>query len=68
MSRIISIVFEGGVFVPEEKVDLPERTRLTNTIPIVPACKRRYDFADLCGKLTWTGDPVSVQRKLREEW
>lgn len=30
--------------------------------------KINYDFSDLIGKLTWTGDPVSEQRALRDEW
>ena len=27
-----------------------------------------YDFSDLIGKLSWQGDPVAMQRKLRDEW
>jgi len=27
-----------------------------------------YQFADLCGKLAWTGDAVATQRGLRDEW
>lgn len=25
-------------------------------------------FADLCGTLTWKGDAVATQRRLRDEW
>lgn len=25
-------------------------------------------FADLCGGLSWKGDAVAVQRRLRDEW
>jgi len=28
----------------------------------------RYDFADLVGRLQWSGDPLSEQRRLRDEW
>lgn len=27
-----------------------------------------YHFADLCGSLSWKGDAVAAQRKLRDEW
>ncbi|MEM8717808.1 MAG: hypothetical protein AAGE84_00675 [Cyanobacteria bacterium P01_G01_bin.39] len=27
-----------------------------------------YDFSDLAGKLSWQGDAVETQRKLRDEW
>lgn len=27
-----------------------------------------YDMTDLFGKLQWRGDPVSEQRRLRDEW
>lgn len=29
---------------------------------------QRYDFSDLAGTLSWQGDPVMVQRSLRDEW
>ncbi|APC91090.1 MULTISPECIES: hypothetical protein [Francisella] len=30
--------------------------------------KKKYDFSDVAGKLSWRGDVVSEQRKLRDEW
>ena len=27
-----------------------------------------YDFSNLEGKLSWEGDAVATQRKLRDEW
>ena len=27
-----------------------------------------YDFSSLEGKLSWKGDAVATQRKLRDEW
>jgi hypothetical protein len=50
------------------KVDL-----LVIVNPVVEKAKRdpkvpKYDFSDLAGKLSWQGDAVSTQRKLRDEW
>lgn len=28
----------------------------------------KYDFTELAGKLSWEGDAVVAQRKLRDEW
>ena len=30
--------------------------------------QKKPTFTDLCGKLTWSGDAVETQRKLRDEW
>lgn len=27
-----------------------------------------YDFSDISGTLTWKGDAVAAQRKIRDEW
>lgn len=27
-----------------------------------------YNFSDLCGKLSWKGDAVAIQRSIRDEW
>jgi hypothetical protein len=29
---------------------------------------KHYDFSDLVGKLSWQGDAVLEQRKVRNEW
>jgi hypothetical protein len=29
---------------------------------------KKYDFSDLGGKLSWQGDAVATQKKLRDEW
>jgi hypothetical protein len=41
--------------------------------PVVEQAKKdakdpKYDFSDLTGKLSWQGDAVATQRKLRDEW
>lgn len=28
----------------------------------------KFNFADLCGGLTWKGDAVEAQRSIRDEW
>ena len=28
----------------------------------------KYNFADLCGGLSWKGDAVTAQRSIRDEW
>ncbi|MGB4115810.1 MAG: hypothetical protein WBK51_04590 [Polaromonas sp.] len=37
------------------------------TAPPMPAAKR-YEFADLAGKLQWRGDAVKAQRGQRDAW
>ena len=32
------------------------------------AVKQPYNFSEIAGKLTWSGDAVAEQRKLRDEW
>jgi hypothetical protein len=32
------------------------------------ARKTSKTFSELCGKLSWNGDAVATQRKLRDEW
>ncbi len=55
-------------------VDLPERlptgpVEVTLTLGTGPdGGEGRYDFTDLAGKLSWQGDPVAMQRRLRDEW
>jgi hypothetical protein len=29
---------------------------------------KKYNFADLCGALSWKGDAVAAQRRIRDEW
>jgi predicted DNA-binding antitoxin AbrB/MazE fold protein len=29
---------------------------------------RTYDFSDLAGKLTWEGDALEEQERMRDEW
>lgn len=38
--------------------------------PLLKKDKRQniYDFSNLPGELSWRGDAVTIQRKLRDEW
>lgn len=38
--------------------------------PVSKKDKRQntYDFSNLVGELSWRGDAVTIQRKLRDEW
>ena len=47
------------------KVDL---VVIVNPVPQENKGKNIYDFSDLTGKLSWKGDAVATQRKLRDEW
>jgi hypothetical protein len=30
--------------------------------------KKKYDFSDLIGRLSWGGDALEEQQRLRDEW
>lgn len=36
--------------------------------PVQTTLDQRYDFSDLSGKLSWSGDEVVEQIALRDEW
>lgn len=57
------------------RLDLPTQlpagpVELVVVVGFVPqeADGLKYNFADLSGKLSWQGDAVAVQRRLRNEW
>jgi hypothetical protein len=58
------------------KIDLPTNLKAGKVdlvVVINPATEKnkehpKYDFSDLGGKLSWQGDAVAKQRKLRDEW
>ena len=45
-------------FLLSRQAKLPKRTRPANS----------NSFNELCGKLSWKGDAVAVQRSMRDEW
>ena len=58
------------------KIDLPtnlEAGKVDLVVIVNPVTEKNkeqnnYDFSDLAGKLSWQGDAVATQRKLRDEW
>lgn len=58
------------------KINLPtnlEAGKVELVVIVNPVIERdqshnNYDFSDLGGKLSWQGDAVATQRKLRDEW
>ncbi|MAN51534.1 hypothetical protein [Marinimicrobium sp.] len=66
-------VIDGQIRLPDEYKAL-ESTHLKAIIliPDAPTAIKepanKYDFKDLSGKLTWEGDAVEAQRKIRDEW
>lgn len=33
-----------------------------------PKQSNTHSFSEFCGKLTWKGDAIAAQRKIRDEW
>lgn len=42
------------------------RRKIDKNTPAGDSTSHRFD--DLCGTLTWKGDAVTAQRRLRDEW
>lgn len=41
---------------------------IVNPVSKTDKKQNTYDFSNLAGKLSWRGDAVTIQRKLRDEW
>ena len=41
---------------------------LSSRVKATKSKMTKYNFADICGKLSWQGDAVAAQRSLRDEW
>lgn len=52
---------------PEEKLILIEYIANSIRKEKIKATSK-HSFSDLAGKLTWSGDALEEQRKLRNEW
>ncbi len=72
MRQIVEAIYENGLLKPLRKLHLPEG-RQVNVIleteeDFAADLPRHYDFSDLAGKLSWMGDAVKAQRRIRDEW
>ena len=70
MKETFEAVYERGVLRPLRPLGAREGQRLRVSIEPEPGEVDRIpcDLTDLVGRLTWRGDPVDEQRKLRDEW
>jgi len=72
MKETFEAIYEKGVLRPLRKLTAREGQRVRVSIEAEPDAAEQtraaYDFSDLVGRLTWTGDAVAEQRKLRNEW
>ena len=81
MKQTLEAIFEHGMLRPLKRLSLPEGGHVTISIETSSSAqgedtqgddtvkeKINYDFSDLVGKLSWKGDPVTIQRALRNEW
>ena len=58
------------------KIDLPTNLEvgkvdlvvILNPVTDEKTKQNPYDFSDLKGQLSWQGDAVATQRRLRDEW
>lgn len=51
--------------LPAGKVEL---VLVINPTSPEKASSRKYDFSDLSGKLTLSGDPVAIEKEMRNAW
>lgn len=77
MKQTIEAIYENGILRPLRRIVATEGQTVRVTVETAddePAQidgnggHKRYDFSDLAGRLKWEGDPVEIQRKLRDEW
>jgi predicted DNA-binding antitoxin AbrB/MazE fold protein len=77
MKETIEAIYEKGVLRLLKKLSIPEGRRIRVTLEPQKGEDAvdskadqgaRYDFSDLIGKLTWKGDALNEQRRIRDEW
>ncbi|MCP4602621.1 MAG: antitoxin family protein [Proteobacteria bacterium] len=77
MRETIEAIYENGVLRPLGRLSILEGQRIRiivekaedKTVDLEETVEaKRYDFSDLVGRLSWAGDPVVEQRRLRDEW
>ena len=72
MRETFEAVYENGVLRPLRKIAVSEGQRISLSMEAVSPANdepgRGYDFSDLAGQLTWRGDPLAEQKRIRDEW
>ena len=77
MKQSLDAIYENGLLRPLEKLSFPEgrRVRVTlesskddEAVDSSADQRARYNFSDLVGKLTWRGDALNEQQRIRDEW
>jgi len=72
MKEMFDAVWSNGALRPLRKFTAREGQRVR--VFVEPETDdgdrppRAYDLSDLVGRLTWSGDPLAEQRRLRDEW
>jgi predicted DNA-binding antitoxin AbrB/MazE fold protein len=72
MRQIVEAVYENGLLKPLRKLQIPEGRQVTVTLETEDGAVenegKSYDFSDLVGTLSWSGNAVDAQRQIRDEW
>lgn len=62
---------DGHLYLDLPTQTSPGKVKISITIQSIPdnePLPSKYNFSDLVGKLSWSGDAVAVQQNLRDEW
>lgn len=72
MKETIDAIYENGLLRPLRKLSMTEGQRVRLSLESKSgdeaSAKAVYDFSDLIGKLSWNGDALAEQKRLRDEW
>ena len=72
MRETIDAIYENGVLRPLGKLSMHEGQRVRLLLESKPSedhsADTSYDFSDLVGRLTWKGDALAEQKRMRDEW
>ena len=72
MRETIDAIYENGVLRPLRRLSMPDGQRVRLSVESDPdegvGTGASYDFSDLVGRLTWKGDALAEQKRLRDEW
>ena len=68
--NVKSKVASDGLIHIDVPTQLPQGADIEAVVVISPTekDKQNYNFSDLAGKLSWKGDALLTQKKIRDEW